>query len=74
MQEIQASLSPEEFAEYQKAIEENTNSVRESLGVERSIGDVLGKAEERLAQAVLDGVISREEADEAFKKQRDEIL
>lgn len=74
IQEIQSSLSPEEFAEYQKAIEENTNSVRESLGVEKSVGDVLGEAEERLAQAVRDGVISREEADAAFKKQRDEIL
>ena len=74
IEQIQANLSPQEFAEYQQAIKQNAEAVRESLGVEKSVGSVLKEAQERLAQAVSDGVITQDEANSAMKKQRDEAL
>jgi predicted RNA-binding protein associated with RNAse of E/G family len=74
IEEIQAKLSPEEFEQYQKAIKDNRTAVQESLGVEQSGADKLAESRDRLNQAVSEGVISREQADEAIAEQRDELL
>lgn len=74
MAEIQASLSPQEFAEYQKAIKQNTDKVKESLGVEKTGAQKFAESRAKLDQAMQDGVISAEERDKALKKQRDSLL
>jgi hypothetical protein len=74
MAEIQASLSPQEFAEYQKAIKQNTDKVKESLGVEKTGAQKFAESREKLDQAMKDGVINAEERDKALKKQRDSLL
>jgi len=74
MAEIQATLSPEAFAEYQDAIKENADKVKASLGVEQSGAEKLAKSREKLEQAVRDGVITEQEKNKAIKEQRDALL
>jgi len=51
IQEVQAKLSPEEFAEYQKAIKENRDQVLESLGVQKAGSVTLEELRKDLADA-----------------------
>jgi hypothetical protein len=74
MAEIQATLSPSEFAEYQEAIKENADKVKASLGVEQSGAEKLAKSREKLEKAVRDGVVTEEEKNKAVKEQRDALL
>ncbi len=74
MAEIQATLSPKEFEEYQKAIKNNADKVKESLGVEKTGAQKLAESREKLDQAFQDGVITADERDKAFKKQKDSLL
>lgn len=74
MEQIQAALSPEEFADYQEAIKKNNEAVKASLGIEKSGADRLAESREKLDKAFSDGIISAEERDKAVKKQRDELL
>lgn len=72
--EIQATLGPEKFAEYQEAITKNSDAVKASLGVEKSAATQFAESRKKLDQAVKDGIVSQEEADLAIKKQRDSFL
>jgi hypothetical protein len=74
MAEIQATLSPKEFEEYQKAIKNNADKVKESLGVEKTGAQKLAESREKLDQAFQDGVITADERDKALKKQKDSLL
>lgn len=74
IEEIQAKLSPQEFEEYQKAIENNQKAVKQSLGVEQTGADKLAESRERLDKAFDDGVITAQERDDTIKKQRDDLL
>ena len=74
MAEIQQSLSPKDFAEYQEAIKKNSDAVKSSLGVEKSGADKIAENRTKLAQAVKDGVITEQEKNKAIKKQRDDLL
>lgn len=72
--EIQASLSPEEFAAYQEAQKKNVESVKANLGVEKSAAAQLADARGRLEKAVKDNVITEDEKNKAIKEQRDSLL
>lgn len=74
MAEVQSSLSPEEFKEYQEAIKKNSDAVKASLGVEKSGADKIAESREKLSQAVKDGVITEGEKNKALKEQRDSLL
>lgn len=72
--EIQASLSPEEFSEFQAAMKKNADSAKESVGVQQSASQKLKEAQERLTQAVKDGVVSQEEASAAARRFKDDFM
>lgn len=74
MAEIQATLSPKEFADYQEALKKNSDAVKQSLGIEKSAGQQVADSRKKLDKAFADGVISAKERDKAIKKQKDEIL
>lgn len=74
MDEIQATLSPAEFEEYQKAIKKNSDAVRANLGVEKTGAQQIAESREKLAQAVKDNVITEGEKNKALKQQRDSLL
>jgi hypothetical protein len=74
LEEVRASLEPEEFKEYQEAIKKNSDAVRESMGVEKSGADKLAESREKLDKAVKDNIISDEERNKAIKEQRDSLL
>jgi hypothetical protein len=74
MAEIQATLSPAEFAEYQEAIKKNSDAVKASLGVEKSGADKIAESRTKLEKAVKDGVITETEKNKALKEQRDSLL
>lgn len=74
LDEVRASLSPEEFKEYQAAIKKNADAVKASLGVEKTGAEKLAETREKLAQAVDDNVITQEEANKAIKDQKDSLL
>lgn len=68
--EIQATLSPKQFAEYQEALRKNRDSVLESVGVERSATQVRDEARKRLAGLAL----SAEEAAQANRAIADSFM
>jgi hypothetical protein len=72
MAEIQASLSPKEFAEYREAIKKNRDTVLQSIGVERSAVAVRAEAEKKLAS--LAGKISSGAKFEASQKINDSFM
>lgn len=72
--EIQATLSPEDFAAYQEAQKKNVEAVKASLGVEQTGAQRLADSRVRLDKALADGVISQDEYNKAAKKQKDELL
>jgi hypothetical protein len=74
MAEIQATLSPAEFKEYQEAVKKNSEAVKASLGVEKTGAQQIAENREKLAKAVADGVITEEEKNKALKEQRDSLL
>lgn len=74
IEEIQASLSPEDFRDYQEALKKNSDAVKANLGVEKAGADKLSESLRRLVQAVKDGVITEQEKNKALKRQRDELL
>lgn len=74
IEEVQATLSPQEFADYQEAIKKNADAVKASLGVEKTGAQQLAESRKRLDKAERDGVITAQERDKAIKKQRDELL
>lgn len=72
--EIQATLSPEDFALYQEAQKKNTENIKASLGVEKSGAAQFAEARQKLTKAVTDGVISQDEANKVLKNQKDALL
>jgi hypothetical protein len=74
MAEIQATLSPEEFAEFQEAMKKNTEAVKASLGVQQPAIQKYKETQEKLAQAVKDDIISKEEAASASRKAREDLM
>lgn len=74
IQEIQKKLSPEQFEQYQQAIRENKDAIRQNLGVEKSGAEQIADNRRRLAKAVEDGVITEEEKNKEIKEQRDALL
>lgn len=74
MDEIQSTLSPAEFKEYQDAIKKNSDAVRANLGVEKTGAQQISESREKLAQAVKDNVITEDEKNKALKEQRDSLL
>lgn len=74
MAEIQATLSPKEFAEYQDAIKKNADAVKESLGIERTPFDEFNEAQSKLKQALDDRVITEEEFAKGAQKAKDSLL
>ena len=74
MEEIQKKLSPQEFEEYKKAIKENSDAVKASLGVEKTGAQQFAETRDKLNKAVRDGVVTQEEANKAIKKAKDELL
>jgi hypothetical protein len=74
LQQVQATLSPAEFAEYQEALKNNTDAVKASLGVEKTGAEQIQEQREKLAKAVADNVITQEEAAKAEKEARDNLL
>lgn len=74
LSEIQATLSPKEFADYQEALKKNNEAVRASLGVEKSGAQKLAENRTKLEKAVKDGVITEQEKNKALKAQKDELL
>jgi len=73
MQEIQAKLSPEEFKQYQEAVKNNKDAIRQSLGIEKSAGEQLAESRKRLDDAVRAGIVTQKEANDAYSDARDEI-
>ena len=74
MAEIQASLSPQEFEEYQEALKKNNEAVKASLGVEKSGAEKLAESRTKLEKAVKDNVITEEEKNKALREQRNQLL
>lgn len=74
MAEIQASLSPEKFAEFQEAMKKNSDVAKAAVGVQQSGASKLKEAQEKLKQAVADGVVSQEEAAAATRRFRDDFM
>jgi hypothetical protein len=74
MAEIQKELSPQDFKEYQEAIQKNSDAVKASLGVEKSGADKIKESRDKLSAAVAGGVITQKEADKAIKAQKDSLL
>jgi hypothetical protein len=74
MAEIQATLSPAAFEEYQEAIKKNKTAIEESLGVQKPSIVRLQEAQDRLADAVGENVISQEQAGSAARKLRDDFM
>jgi hypothetical protein len=74
MAEIQASLSPDDFKDYQEAIKKNKEAVAESLGVQKPSILKLQEAQDKLADAVGENVISQEQAGSAARKLRDDFM
>lgn len=72
--EIQSTLSPEQFAEYQEAIKKNAEKVKQSLGVEQTGAQKLAETRAKLDKALGDGVITQDEYNKALKNNRDELL
>lgn len=74
MAEIQATLSPAEFEEYQEAIKKNKTAVEESLGIQKPSIQRLAEAQDKLADAVGENVISQQQAGSAARKLRDDFM
>jgi len=74
MAEIQASLSPDAFREYQEAIKKSKTAIEESLGVQKPSIVKLQEAQDKLADAVGENVISQEQAGSAARKLRDDFM
>jgi hypothetical protein len=74
MAEIQATLSPADFAEYQEAVKANADKVKQSLGIEKTGAEQLAETRKKYQKAVADKVITEEEAGKALKRQRDSLL
>lgn len=74
MAEIKASLSADDFKEYQEALKKNSDAVKANLGVEKSGAEKLSDARTKLEKAVQDGVITESEKNKAVKEQRDSFL
>lgn len=72
--EIQSTLSPEQFAEYQEAIKKNAEKVKQSLGVEQTGAQKLAETRSKLDKALSDGVITQDEYNKALQNNRDELL
>ena len=74
LNEIQSTLSPEQFAEYQEAIKKNAEKVKQSLGVEQTGAQKLAESRTKLDNALADGVIDQDEYNKAVKKNKDDLL
>ena len=74
MAEIQASLSPEKFAEFQEAMKKNSDVAKAAVGVQQSGASKLKEAQEKLRQAVDDDTISKEEAAAATRRFKDDFM
>jgi hypothetical protein len=74
MAEIQATLSPKEFKEYQEAIKKNADAAKAAVGVQKPAIDTLTEGQNKLNQAVRDGVVSQGEAGEAARKLQDDFM
>jgi len=72
--EIQSSLSPAEFEEYQEAIKKNKTAVEESLGIQKPSIVKLQEAQDKLSDAVGENVISQQQASSAARKLRDDFM
>jgi hypothetical protein len=70
MAEIQQTLSPKDFKEYQEAIKKNRDAVLQSIGVEKSAVAVRREAEEKIKSLGL----SAEEAAQAERKKNDAFM
>jgi hypothetical protein len=74
MDEIRAQLGPEKFAEFQEAMKKNSDAVKASLGVQQPAIAKYRELQEKLAQAVKDDTISKEEAAAASRRSRDDLM
>ena len=74
MAEIQASLSPEKFAEFQEAMKKNSDVAKAAVGVQQSGASKLKEAQEKLRQAVDDDTISKEEAAAATRRFKEDFM
>lgn len=74
MAEIQATLSPKEFKEFQEAIKKNADAAKAAVGVQKPAIDSLAEGQNKLNQAVRDGVVSQGEAGEAARKLQDDFM
>lgn len=72
--EIQATLSPQEFADYQEAIKKNAEAVKASLGVEKTAAAQYAEQRDKINKAIADRVITEEEGAKALKEARDKML
>lgn len=72
--EVQASLSPEQFAEYQEAIKKNSDAVKDGLGIQKSGPEKFKESVKRLDDALAAGIISQDEYSKAVADNRDSLL
>ena len=73
MAQVRKFLKPDEMKQFDDAMKKNVDTVRESLGVQKSSSEQIAEATKRFDDALAKGIISQEERDDAMTASVDKV-